>query len=183
MIFCILGYTGSGKDTITKEVSRRLNIPIVVSNTTRPMRPKERYGIEYYFLDEKTFEENKNNMLAIREYEVWNGSKWKYGINKSEFNHKNCLLIIDAKGYEEIKNYFGENNVFAFFLDTSAENILLRTVERGDNEKEVLRRLEDDIKKFKSFFNNNWDYCMIDNDKDKEFAINAIEKTIDYTYL
>ena len=43
-IFCICGFSSSGKDSITTRVSSELNIPILISHTTRPMRDGEQEG-------------------------------------------------------------------------------------------------------------------------------------------
>ena len=76
MIFAFLGYTGSGKDTIVKRISKELDIPIVVSHTTRPMRSGETQDVEYHFVDNKYFVDNKDKFVEIREYQVYNGDTW-----------------------------------------------------------------------------------------------------------
>lgn len=50
-LFCIMGKSASGKDTIFKRLvkDRELDLKTVVSYTTRPMREGEREGVEYPF--------------------------------------------------------------------------------------------------------------------------------------
>ena len=50
MIYVITGLSGSGKTTIAKEVSKKTNLPLVTTATTRPMRPGEKNSIDYWFL-------------------------------------------------------------------------------------------------------------------------------------
>lgn len=50
VLFCILGKSGSGKDTLTKLVSKKLDLPLLVSHTTREMRTGEKDGVEYHFV-------------------------------------------------------------------------------------------------------------------------------------
>ena len=49
-IFAIQGFTSSGKDSITSRVSKELNIPILVSHTTRPPRTGEINGYHIILL-------------------------------------------------------------------------------------------------------------------------------------
>ena len=65
-IFCIIGETGSGKDTLIKEMSKKFNIPQVVSYTTRPKRENEENGREHYFISNKEMDEfeKREDLLA-----------------------------------------------------------------------------------------------------------------------
>ena len=61
-IFCIMGKSSSGKDTIFKLLveENTHNLKEVVSYTTRPIRNNETHGVEYFFI-------NKDGL------EVWTG--------------------------------------------------------------------------------------------------------------
>ncbi len=54
-IFCIMGKSGSGKDTILKEINKveDLNLKTIVTYTTRPKRNNETDGVEYFFIDKE----------------------------------------------------------------------------------------------------------------------------------
>ena len=47
--------SGSGKDTIANIVSKELNIPILVSHSSRKQRENEVNGKEYYFVENDFF--------------------------------------------------------------------------------------------------------------------------------
>ena len=49
-IFCLMGKSASGKDTIFKRILERKTVPLttVVPGTTRPIRDGEKEGVEYY---------------------------------------------------------------------------------------------------------------------------------------
>ena len=49
-LFVILGKSCSGKSTILREVLAKLDIPVLLSNTTRPPRADEVDGIDYNFV-------------------------------------------------------------------------------------------------------------------------------------
>ena len=67
----ISGPGGVGKDTIAKELVDRTSIIYSVSMTTRKKRKNEVDGVDYFFVDKSTFEDNiKNN--NILEYTLYN---------------------------------------------------------------------------------------------------------------
>ena len=61
-LFVISGASGVGKGTVLKEVmQRRQDLKFSVSATTRPPRPSEVDGREYYFVTRERFEEMIRN--------------------------------------------------------------------------------------------------------------------------
>ena len=54
-IFCIIGKSSSGKDTVFKilKEDKELDLKGVVLYTTRPKRDSEINGVEYYFIKEE----------------------------------------------------------------------------------------------------------------------------------
>ena len=50
-LFCVMGKSATGKDTIYREILRRMpDLGTVIPYTTRPMRDGETDGKEYYFI-------------------------------------------------------------------------------------------------------------------------------------
>ena len=66
-IFCLMGKSSSGKDTIFKEISniKELKLNPIVLYTTRPKRTNETNGVEYFFINEDKLEQSLNveNMI------------------------------------------------------------------------------------------------------------------------
>ena len=52
-IFCLMGKSSSGKDTIFKEINedKDLDLKPIISYTTRPKRINETNGVEYFFIN------------------------------------------------------------------------------------------------------------------------------------
>ena len=69
-LICVLGETGSGKDTIVNEAIKQslFDIRKVCSFTDRPKRVGEKNGVEHYFISTKEFdklkETRKDDILA-----------------------------------------------------------------------------------------------------------------------
>ena len=80
-IYCIMGKSATGKDTIYKRLlaDEKLNLKKIVTYTTRPIRAGEKPGDEYFFIGEddvkKLDEEGK--IVELRAYNTVHGI-WKY---------------------------------------------------------------------------------------------------------
>lgn len=159
-LFCLLGYSSVGKDTILKQVLKDMdNVKPIVSTTTRPMRKGEIEGVEYYFIDDKTFMEKGSDFVEQRIYHtkvkengVEKDATWRYGIERMELEKDDYLIVIvDSVGYKELKNYVGNNKIVPIFISAPQEELKARALARGDLEAEVDRRLKDDYERFMDF--------------------------------
>ncbi|MFJ1464976.1 guanylate kinase [Clostridioides difficile] len=177
-IFIFLGYSGSGKDSIVSEISKQFNIPILTSHTTRPPRGQsEIINKSYHFVDNNFFKKEKNNFIEMRKYIVHDGSIWLYGIHKSELeNKKYALAIVDASGYKSLEKYFmgTKTKLVPFFINTDEDTLRNRLMDRGDNPKEIERRLADDKLKFNDFLNNEI-YIVVPNNSNLANAIEQVK--------
>ena len=52
IIIAIVGASGSGKTYLSKFLQNELNIPTIVSTTTRPRRAEETEGVDYFFVND-----------------------------------------------------------------------------------------------------------------------------------
>lgn len=89
-IFCLMGKSSCGKDTIYKKILSDASLPLktLIPYTTRPARDEETNGVEYYFL---TDEEQKQlalqgKIIELRAYHTVHGV-WKYfTVNDHQLN-------------------------------------------------------------------------------------------------
>ena len=153
MIYCIMGMTGVGKTTIARKVSKRLNIPLIISYTSRPMRPGEVQDVDYHYVDNKHFDDNSDDFIEMREYIVYDGSIWKYGYKKSDFRCQTSdyLVVIETDGFEAFKEYFGNDKIQPILINSHIDQIYVRLKNRRDDPKEIDRRIADDKRKFDDF--------------------------------
>ena len=171
MIINFVGKSSVGKTVLAEKISNQLNIPLAISTTTRPIRPTEK-GNEYHFISEEEF--HKLDFVEEREYKVYDDSIWYYGYEKKEFEHDNCIAIVDPHGNKELIKYFGKDNVVTFYIYSSDETRIKRLTERGDNPLEIDRRLHDDDLRFKSFIESK-EYYKICNEDSLDLALHEIK--------
>ena len=76
-IFCIIGKSSTGKDTIFKRLLEREDLGLlnIISYTTRPIRENETEGIEYFFTDEvaEAEFEKQGKLIEKRSYDTFHG--------------------------------------------------------------------------------------------------------------
>lgn len=157
-ILVICGKSASGKDTLQNYLVENYDFINLVSHTTRPPRPYEIKGKDYYFVckDEFLRMEDKNMFVETREYKVnsENGNDiWYYGLSKLELGITkilNTVVILDLKGTIELAEYIGWENMFVVYLQCNPDVRLNRMKSRGGmTEAEIERRFYADNVDFK----------------------------------
>ena len=178
MLCCILGKSGSGKDTIVKELLEyNKDIKVAISYTTRPMRKNETNGVEYNFITEKQFMDklSKGEFIETREYKVINESGqddiWHYGLAYDSFTlNEDYMVIVDPQGLKALKEKLGDALIISFYI-FAEEGIRLNRCTNRENithEKldEINRRFKADEKDFANDKIDNLDYYLINNNLD-----------------
>lgn len=151
-IICIVGLSGCGKTSLTKEIEKQLNIPSIVSYTTRPMRDGETDGVEHIFVGEKEFDE-----LGVRfAYTEFGGYRYCTTL-KQLTKHPVCTYVIDERGLLEIPQLIQRAfNIIPVYVERHI-SILQNTVDQ-----ERLKRDEDRMEyprdKYKAVIKNNGSY-------------------------
>ena len=164
-IILIAGKACAGKDTLVKRLMKELDLPMALSFTTRPMRTGETQGIEYDFIDDKSFWDlHSNDQLAeYTSYQVANGDTWYYGLTREELEKDDYVLaIVNPDGAEQIKKIYGDK-VKVIYITADDKQRIIRYIERdkSNNVAEFCRRYIADERDFEGFEYN----FKIENDK------------------
>lgn len=139
-IYCLMGKSSCGKDTIFKELMKdeELRLRPVVTYTTRPRRENEKEGIEYHFIDMDKLQELKENkkIIEIREYNTVSGIWYYCTVNDGQINlnKNNYLVIATLEAYNSFKVYFGRNNVKPIYITLDDGTRLERALKREKNQ-------------------------------------------------
>lgn len=135
-IFCLMGKSSSGKDTIYARLlqDRSLGLERLVTGTTRPIREGERDGVEYYFYSEEALSrlERENRIIECRAYETVHGI-WKYFTVADEhldLEHNNYLTINTLEAYCKLREYYGLKRLVPIYIDVEDGIRLKRALER-----------------------------------------------------
>lgn len=144
MFTVITGLCLAGKSTLVKHLTEQGYQP-VVEYTTRPMRKGETDGVDYYFTDNKTFDrmEADDRFAETLHVKTVHGL-FRYGAVKEDLKD-NVILACGPKQAEQILN--SGIPCLTVLLDIRRSVIMKRAQERGDNLREICRRLEEDLPK------------------------------------
>lgn len=152
-MFIIAGKSCSGKDKLSRTLIER-GYKRIITYTTRPPRPKEKNGLDYNFIDEKSFLDlqEKGFFAETKAYHTVDGI-WYYGSAVKDYkNEDNLFIILTPSGIEDVKKKVNFNH-HVIYLFANHETIKNRLKKRGDNPEEAKRRMEQDNLDFKGFEN------------------------------
>lgn len=151
-IILLTGASGAGKSTVLDALLKDKKLPIVrfVTNTTRPKRPGEKHGKDYWFLDPEDF---KSEIKKDTFYEWAHVYDNYYGSSKTEMarllkGKKAIIMILDVQGTRTMKKHHPE--AIAIFIDAPIASLRHRLKERGTDITDLKRRLAE-IAKEKKF--------------------------------
>lgn len=147
MLVILSGVSGSGKDTIKKELIKRMkNVESLPSYTSREQRPGEVEGQAYVYVSKQQFEEMIKNG-DFYEYDIHHDNY--YGTSRKLLNEKisNGKIIvkdIDVNGTEHLKELLGKDTkIVTIFLRVPKKELKRRLEERDEkpSPQEVILRL------------------------------------------
>lgn len=144
-IVVLSGPSGSGKTTIVQRLLECAPIKLIksVSATTRPQRPGEVDGQDYYFLTHEEFRAARQRDEFLECFEVHQTENW-YGTLKSEIQRARdaggwALLEIDVQGAQRVMQQYPD--ALTIFLRTSSlDDYERRLRARGTESDEAIRR-------------------------------------------
>ena len=168
-LIIISGTTCAGKGTIIKKLlERNNNVTLATSYTSRPMRPKEINGKDYYFITRKEFENKIENGDFLEYARVRYGEY--FGTPKKEVidllnSGKDVILEIDVVGAQIIKEKF-PNTLLIFILAPSMEEVKKRILNRKtENQEQIIDRFKTAYKEINEI--NKYNYVVINDDIEK----------------
>ena len=139
-LFVISGASGVGKSTVLNKVmAERSDLSFSVSATTRPPRPGETNGINYFFVSKETFlkmiEED-----AFLEYDAHMDNY--YGTPRAQLDEKlvtgSVILDVEPVGAFNVRKNC-PNAVLIFIAPPSMEELERRLRSRGDTSEEQIQ--------------------------------------------
>jgi len=164
-LFIIAAPSGCGKTSLVEALIKKTeNLCVSVSHTTRPPRPDEVNGINYYFVSINEFEEMIKNNAFVEHATVFDNH---YGSSTKLIREKldegiDVILEIDWQGARQVKKNM-PNAISIFILPPSNEALLGRLKQRAqDNDETINKRMSDAQNQMQHF--NEFDYLVINDD-------------------
>lgn len=161
-VFIISGPSGAGKGTLIRTMLPEIpNAHVSISATTRPIRPGEIDGVDYYFMSNPEFDAR----IAAGAFLEWcTVHQNRYGTLKSEIvnattNHP-VIIEIDTQGAEKLRPQIDAVTIFILppSLDVLTERLEKRGTESASDLKIRLDRASDEISAA-----SGYDYAITNN--------------------
>ncbi|MGL5245733.1 MAG: guanylate kinase [Sarcina sp.] len=188
-IFCILGKSGAGKDTIFSSLKKekKLNLIPIIGYTTRPMRKNETNGVEYFFIDNDKLKEYEQSgkIIEVRCYDTING-RWYYStIDDGQIilENNNYIFIATLEAYKSLINYFGVDVVVPLYIALDDGERLSRALDREQkqlkpNYSEMCRRFLADEEDFSDYNLKKCNINKVYENYDLNICIEKIKRDI-----
>lgn len=133
-IFCVMGKSSSGKDTLYQMLKKELEFDSIVPYTTRPIREGETNGVEYHFVTEEEVAEleEAGKIIELRAYNTVHGI-WKYFTADDaqiDLEYRNYLMIGTVEAYQKLKAYYGEEHLVPIYIEVDDGIRLQRALNR-----------------------------------------------------
>ena len=171
--------SGAGKTSIARSLlTRDKEINMSVSATTRPRRPGEAEGKDYYFVNEEKFKTDINKGMFLEYARVFDHY---YGtplglVQKLLSSGCDVLFDIDWQGTQQIKAKARDDLVSIFVLPPSTAELEKRLITRAQDSAEVvagrMARAADEMSHYPEY-----DYIIVNHDLDQSIdAVHTILK-------
>jgi len=177
LMFILSSPSGAGKSTIARRMmAEDPNLCLSVSATTRPMRPGEVDGTDYYFTDRERFEAMVEEGAFLEWAQVFGHL---YGTPHAHIQEgleagRDFLFDIDWQGAQQLSQRAGGDVVSVYLLPPSIPALEARLHARGTDSAEVIAgrmaRARDEISHWDAY-----DYVVVNDDID---ACHAHVRTI-----
>lgn len=179
LLIVISGPSGVGKDTIIHRLAQRNPaLQFVVTTTSRPARPEEKEGVDYFFVSAEQFK----TMIARNEFleHAWVYSDYK-GISKSQIQKalssgKDVLLRLDVQGSATVRSLCPDALLIFITPRTEAELIQRLTERESESDDQLHLRIEtarNEMQRMEEF-----DYVVINSQGQIDEAVENIEAII-----
>lgn len=163
--------SGAGKTTLIAKAAERLpQLAVAVSVTTRPPRPGERDGVDYYFFTPERFDRCLADDAFVEWAEVHGN---RYGTMKSEIDRhlargRIVLFELDVQGMRSMRKLY-PRMTSVFIAPPSLEELEHRLVLRGVNDADDMAvRLKNAAEEMRA--QDEFDHVVVNDDLERATA-------------
>jgi guanylate kinase len=164
--------SGAGKTTLTRKLlDEDKGVALSVSVTTRKIRPGEKDGRDYFFVDRKRFDAmvEKNELLEWAEvFDNYYGTPKKPAMDALAAG-RDVLFDVDWQGTQQLRDKAPKDLVSIFVLPPSIPELERRLHKRAQDDYETIHRrmakAADEMSHWQEY-----DYVVINRNLDQAFA-------------
>lgn len=180
-IIILSGPSGAGKTTLLNKIFRKKNIKEkfirAISYTTRKIRPKEKHGRDYFFIDKRKFLQLKKKNFFLESQRVLDNyyGTARYFYDRAAEENKSLILCIDVKGGMYLKKKRKEGKIVTLFIAAPSELDLFKRLKMRT---EAARCIQKRITLAKKEMKVSRQYDSIIINKDLSKSLKELEKVL-----
>jgi len=163
-LYIISAPSGAGKTSLVRQLIADVEqLTVSISHTTRPMRPGEIQGQDYYFVSVAEFQAMLEQQAFLEHAQVFDNF---YGtaqrtVQKNLDQGLDVILEIDWQGAQQIKK-LRPDSLSIFILPPSTAILQHRLRNRGqDDEQTIARRMRDAVTEISHY--DEFDYLVVND--------------------
>ena len=179
LLIVISGPSGAGKDTVVQRMKERgLPFHFVVTATTRPMRPNEVHGKDYWFLSKEEFAHMIDADELIEYAIVYSDYKGipKQQVRDALASGKDVVMRLDVQGAETVRKLAPEAVLIFITVETEAEMVGRLRERKTESPEELSLRIamaRKELQRIEAF-----DYVVVNKNFKLEEAVDAVRAII-----
>ncbi len=167
-LFIIAAPSGGGKTSLVRALCEKdCKVLVSISHTTRPMRPDEKNGVAYHFIDQETFllmQQNRQFLENAIVFAHYYGTSQAW-VEQQLANDQDIILEIDWQGAKQVKQKMPES-IGIFILPPSKKILEERLRNRAqDHHNVIAARMAQAVSEMSHYA--EFDYIVINNDFDR----------------
>ncbi|MGD8813079.1 MAG: guanylate kinase [Anaerolineales bacterium] len=176
LLIVISGPSGVGKDSVVRRMRERgLPFHFVVTATSRPKRPHEVDGVDYFFVTEDEFHRMIEGEELIEHANVYGQLKGipKQQVRQALASGKDVVMRLDVQGARTIHEL--SEQALLIFLTTKDEDELIRRLKsRKTDSPEALELRLTTAREEMKVVDDLFDYCVVNADSKLDAAVDTI---------
>jgi guanylate kinase len=165
--------SGAGKTTLTRRLLGEMpQLTFSVSHTTRPIRPGERDGVDYHFVDVAEFQ----RMIGageFAEHAVVHGNQYgtaKGPIEGTLSTGRDMIFDVDWQGGQALSEQWPADSLKIFILPPDLATLEQRLRKRATDAPEVIeRRVRKAIEELAHF--HEYEHLIVNDELERAYAV------------
>ena len=175
LLVVISGPSGVGKDTVVHHLKQRgLPFHFVVTATSRPRRPDEVHGVDYFFYSEAEFLDLLERGELLEHALVYNEHKGvpKQQVRDAMASGMDVVMRVDVQGAKTIKQLAPEAIAIFLMAQDEAELAQRLRMRKTESEEHLQTRLQ--AAREELLYLDLFDYRVVNADSEVEAAVSTI---------
>ena len=180
LLIVISGPSGAGKDSVMQRMQERgLEFHFVTTATTRPRRPNETHGRDYWFISHEEFarmieaDEFMEHALVYGDYK----GVPKEQVREALRSGRDVVMRLDVQGAETVRRLVPEA-LLIFITTDSEEDLVSRLQDRSTETPEALAiriaTTRQELKRVDAF-----DYVIVNHDDRLDHTVDVVRAIIE----